>query len=151
MPSAEALGGGCFCGAVRFELAGVYDAGYCHCTICRRMSGAPAVAWANVFGRDFRIVAGRPRGFASSPAWTRYFCGICGAPVHQRHPDPPRDGGDLVCVLIPSLDEPDTVRPRAHIWCSARLPYFEIDDTLPRFEQGELTPPESRGSPRKPA
>lgn len=39
--SAETFAGGCSCGAVRFEIGEIFDAGCCHCSICRRMSGAP--------------------------------------------------------------------------------------------------------------
>lgn len=140
----DVLRGGCFCGAVRFEADDFFDTGYCHCSICRRFAGAPAVAWANLPGRDFRLTRGAPRGFQSSERWVRYFCTSCGAPVYGRHPTPPRDGSDLVCILIPSLDEPARVRPTAHIWCSARLPWFDTRDDLPRFPEGELSAPHTR-------
>jgi hypothetical protein len=140
------LEGGCFCGAVRFELDDAIDAGYCHCSICRRMSGAPAVAWLTAAARDLRITRGEPKAFASSPHWVRLFCPACGAPVYQRQGSLPPDGSGLVCVLIPSLDRPEAVRPTAHIWCSSRLPFFEVSDDLPRFQEGQLTPPETRQS-----
>jgi hypothetical protein len=136
--------GGCFCGAVRFELGEIFDAGYCHCSICRRFSGAPFVVWANTPGRAFQLTAGTPAGFASSDHWVRYFCATCGAPVYGRSPTPPADGSDLVCVFTPSLDTPDAVRPTAHIWCGSGLPGFEIRDDLPRFEDGQLTHPSER-------
>ena len=144
----DALRGGCLCGDVRFEIDEVYDAGYCHCSICRRSSGAPAVAWANLPSRAFRLVAGETRAFASSENWVRHFCPRCGAPVFQQVPDPPDDGSDPLCILIGSLDDPNAIRPTAHIWCSARLPSFEFDDDLPCFEEGELTAPEKRGPAR---
>lgn len=142
----EIFRGGCFCGAVRFEIGEIFDAGYCHCSICRRFSGAPCVLWANAPGRAFRITAGRPLGFASSDRWVRYFCPNCGAPVYGRHPSPPADGSDLVCILIPSLDTPDAIRPSAHIWCGSGLPGLEIRDDLPRFEDGTLSHPSKRRS-----
>lgn len=138
--------GGCTSGAVRFEIDDFFDAGYCHCTICQRMSGSPAVAWANTRARNFRLTRGEPRGFASSDHWVRFFCPTCGAPVYQRHPSPPADGSDLLCILIPSLDDPQAVVPTAHIWCSSRLPSFEVADDLPRFDDGELTAPSERRS-----
>ena len=50
--------GGCLCGAVRYELAaeGAFDAGYCHCSMCRRSTGAPVLAWALVRRSHFRLV-----------------------------------------------------------------------------------------------
>lgn len=147
----ETFRGGCFCGAVRFEIRELFDAGYCHCSICRRFSGSPFVLWANAPGRAFRLVAGRPRGFTSSDHWVRYFCPTCGAPVYGRSPAPPADASDLVCILVPSLDEPEAIQPSAHIWCSAGLPGVEIRDELPRFEDGQLSHPAERRSWRTPA
>lgn len=147
---ADALRGGCFCGAVRFELTEIFDAGYCHCTICRHFSGAPLVVWANAPGRAFRITEGSPAGFSSSDHWVRYFCATCGAPVYGRHPHPPDDESDLVCICTPSLDDPEAVRPTAHIWCGSGLSYFDTKDELPRFTDGQLTHPNERGSWRGP-
>jgi hypothetical protein len=138
------LRGGCYCGAVRFEVDDLFDAGYCHCSICRRFSGAPVVLWANAPARQFRVTTGEPRGFASSAHWVRYFCPTCGSPVYQRHPTPPPDGSDLLCILTPSLDDPEAVRPTAHIWCSSALPFFGTSDALPRFADGQLTHPSKR-------
>ena len=39
--------GGCLCGALRYRLdAAPLDIGYCHCSMCRRSTGAPVLAWA---------------------------------------------------------------------------------------------------------
>jgi hypothetical protein len=145
----ETFRGGCFCGAVRFELGEIFDAGYCHCSICRRFSGAPFVVWANAPGRAFRLTAGTPSGFASSDHWVRYFCPTCGAPVYGRHPAPPAHGPDPLCIFTPSLDTPDAVRPSAHVWCGSGLADFEIRDDLPRFEDGRLGHPSERRSWRR--
>ncbi|HXK23744.1 MAG TPA: GFA family protein [Myxococcota bacterium] len=142
----ERFSGGCFCGAVRFELSEIFDAGYCHCSICRRFSGAPLVLWANAPAHAFRITAGAPTGFASSEKWTRYFCPTCGAPVYGRHATPPEDAPDRVCVCIPNLDRSEAVRPTAHIWCESGLPGFDTRDELPRFPDGRLSPPSQRRS-----
>ena len=128
---------------MRFEIDALHDAGYCHCSICQRFSGAPVVAWANAEGRHFRLLQGSPRGFRSTAHWVRYFCTECGAPVYQRVPSPPHDGSDLLCILIASLDEPSGVTPRAHIWCGSQLPWFEVRDDLPRYDDGELPAPTS--------
>lgn len=136
--------GGCYCGAIRFEVDDLHDAGYCHCSICRRFAGAPLVAWANAPARNFRLTCGAPRGFASTAGWVRYFCPDCGSPVYQRVASPPDDDSDLLCILIPSLDAEHTVRPTAHIWCGSGWADLELGDDLPRFEAGELSAPAKR-------
>ena len=145
---AETIRGGCFCGAVRFELSEIFDAGYCHCSICRRFHAAPVVAWANAPGHAFRVTSGEPEGFESSDHWKRYFCGRCGTPVFGRHPKPGSGGEDLVCVYPSGFDDPGAVRPSAHVWCGSGLADFEIADDLPRFAAGELPHPSKRRPPR---
>ena len=139
------LGGGCFCGAVRFEVDEVFDAGYCHCSICQRFSASLLVVWANTPASAFRITAGTPIGFASSDHWVRYFCPTCGCHLFGRHPAPPADGSDLVCFGFLSLDDPEVVRFKVHMWCGSRLSYFDTKDDLPRFIDGKLPHPSKRG------
>ena len=50
--------GGCYCGDIRFEVSDIFDAGYCHCSICRRLSGAPAIVWASAPTHSFRLTQG---------------------------------------------------------------------------------------------
>lgn len=43
------LEGGCLCGAVRYRVTGKpYHVTHCHCSMCRRASGAPLVTWFSV-------------------------------------------------------------------------------------------------------
>ena len=138
--------GGCYCGAIRFEVDDFFDAGFCHCSICQRFSGAAAVAWAGTAARNFRITKGEPQAFASSPEWLRFFCPACGAPVYQCAASSPKDGEALYGILIPSLDVPQAVRPTVHMWCGSRPPFFEPGEDLPRFEDGKLSHPSTRAS-----
>ena len=84
------LDGGCFCGSIRYRIGAVFDAGYCHCSICRRMSGAPAFAWLNAPAELFEILQGKPKAFGTSPRGQRYFCGDCGGAVFWAE-----DGGPM--------------------------------------------------------
>jgi hypothetical protein len=55
------LKGGCFCGRIRYEAAGTpFHETNCHCSICRRISGAPFVTWFSVSRSEFRLVCGEP-------------------------------------------------------------------------------------------
>jgi len=50
------LQGGCFCGRIRYEVAGrPFHETNCHCSICRRTTGAPFVAWFSVRPLEFRV------------------------------------------------------------------------------------------------
>ena len=60
------LKGGCFCGRIRYETAGTpFRETNCHCSICRRTSGAPFVTWFSVLRSELlrasRLASSRPR------------------------------------------------------------------------------------------
>jgi hypothetical protein len=124
--------GGCLCGAVRYALRGRPTlAGYCHCSLCRRVSGAPVLVFATVPRGDFEFVRGKPRCFASTSFGRRWFCGDCGTPLCMQVDHEP----DSTDVTVASMDDAGAVRPGFHIWHAARLPWFETDDELPRYPQ----------------
>ena len=84
------LKGGCFCGRIRYETAGTpFRETNCHCSICRRTSGAPFVTWFSVLRSEFRFVTGEPTRFKSTAEATRSFCPHCGTPLTFEHDDFP--------------------------------------------------------------
>lgn len=125
------LQGGCLCGDVRFQIkAPPIQSGYCHCRMCQRNSGAPAVAWFSVLVHDFAYVAGRPAAFRSSAHGQREFCPRCGSYLVFRD-DTPEIG-----VNTASLDDPGAVPPTFHIYWESHIDWFDTADTLPRYEKG---------------
>ena len=121
--------GHCFCGFIRYQAGGApFHETNCHCSICRRTSGAPFVAWLTVRRADFTFLAGEPATFRSSDHGTRTFCPRCGTPVTFQSTHSP----DEIDVTICSLDEPERVPPRDHTQVATRLPWVELGD-LPAF------------------
>ena len=125
-----ALRGGCFCGAVRYEAdAAVDHETLCHCSICRRTSGAPMVAWFSVPRSALVFTAGTPVYFSSSDHGTRGFCSRCGTPLTFASTHLPNELDVTTC----SLDAPERVPPRDHTQTSAQLPWLALGDALPRY------------------
>ncbi len=126
------LKGGCFCGAIRYEVdANPTQATACHCSICRRTSAAPFVAWLTVTPGSFRIVSGRPKSFRSSEHATRTFCPSCGTPFtfqSTRHPNE-------VDVPTCSLDDPEHVPPRSHTWRASGISWAKVVDGIPAYPE----------------
>ncbi|RYF43370.1 MAG: GFA family protein [Comamonadaceae bacterium] len=122
------LSGGCQCGAVRYEVRGeATHETLCHCTFCRRVSGAPVVAWFSVPPEAFRVTQGALKSFRSSADAIRRFCGDCGTPVTYQ-----RDGFNEVDVTTCSLDDPEAVPPRDHTFVRSALRWAPVEDGLPR-------------------
>ncbi|MDP8994996.1 MAG: GFA family protein, partial [Pseudomonadota bacterium] len=98
--------GGCHCGAIRYEMpTEVAHAALCHCTDCRRASGAPVVAWA-LAPRDKVWIEGEPQAYASSEPALRHFCGRCGTSLFYTN-EAVFPG--MVDVQIATLDDPDAI------------------------------------------
>jgi hypothetical protein len=140
-----ALEGGCFCGGVRYRATGApLNPLHCHCADCRRASGAPFVSWVTFGTADFAFVQGTPASFRYEGR-VRTFCGRCGTPLTFQVDDAP----DQVDVTIGSLDRPEDLAPRVHVWASDRLPWIRLADGLPTVKRPgapAVTPGGSGGS-----
>ncbi len=76
------LEGGCQCGAVRYRISGSpVMAALCHCSMCRRASAAPVVAWAMYQQAQALLTGESPSIYESSPGCSRGFCGRCGTQI----------------------------------------------------------------------
>jgi GNAT superfamily N-acetyltransferase len=131
-PARAPLTGGCCCGAVRYAVdAAPVDVCHCHCGLCRRSSGAPVVTWLTVPRSSLRLLNGTPRERRSSARAVRGFCADCGTALTFRadaHPE-------TVDVTVASLDQPELMAPREHIWTRSALPWMRLDDDLPRYDE----------------
>jgi hypothetical protein len=126
--------GSCLCRSVRYEISGeIGDFGYCHCTSCRKASGAAHAANAPVERAAFRLTSGADelREFESSPGKLRVFCGRCGSPLYAYL----RANTDVIRVRLGSLDTPFTKQPKAHTWVSDKASWEPIADELPQFAE----------------
>jgi len=121
--------GGCLCGSVRYETS-VHPTleTFCHCTTCRRASGAPLVAWFTVPDADFRFTAGEPTRYRSSAAAERAFCSSCGTQLTFKSDENPGEIDITTC----SLDEPERAQPRDHTWVRSQLSWVRLADGLPQ-------------------
>ena len=122
--------GGCFCGQLRYEASGpVTDETNCHCTICRRTSAAPFVAWFSLPAANFRFTRGTPSRFRSSERAERAFCPHCGTPITFQHDALP----DEIDVTICSLDDPERLPPKDDTQTATQLGWLAGGRELPRF------------------
>lgn len=127
------LTGGCYCGAIRYEASGaLIHRAICHCTVCRRTTGAPCVAWFTVRLDSFSLRSGEPASFRSSQPGTRSFCATCGTQLTFVDDDL----GAEIDITTASLDDPALVPPEAHIFTASAIPWLVLDDHLPRYWAG---------------
>ena len=124
--------GGCHCGAVRYEMtAEVAHHALCHCTDCRKASGAPAVAWA-MAAADQVEVTGQPLTYASSEHGRRMFCSACGTSLFYTN-EVVFPG--MIDVQSATLDDPDAISLQAQIQTAERIGWMAHLGDLPAFER----------------
>ena len=131
--------GSCLCGAVRFEVTGPFlRAGHCHCSRCRKHSGALMGTQGRVRRVDFHLLAGEEalRVWRPPEGAVKVFCGGCGSSLFGgTWPE-----GEEVTIRLGSLDADPGIRPQFHTFVDSRAPWDEITDDLPRFP-GPWSPP----------
>lgn len=125
----DRLTGGCACGAIRYTLlSSLFDAGYCHCRLCQLSSGAPVLAFATVPLGDFEVTRGAIAHRRSSQDGERGFCQSCGSPLTIHVTYQP----ETIDFTIATLDRPEEVTPRFHIWTESSIGWFAQSEALPR-------------------
>ena len=126
------LRGGCCCGQIRYETTGTpYHESNCHCSICRRTTGAPFVTWFTVPRSQFRLLSGEPTRFRSSPKATRSFCAQCGTQLTFEH----EHYSNEIDVTTCSLEDPASLPPKSHIHTSSKLGWIKLADRLPEHPE----------------
>jgi len=125
--------GGCHCGAIRYEIEGeLLHSGLCHCTDCRKSSGAPMVAWIAFREDALRVTKGEAKRINSSGATMRDFCADCGSGLFYRNGEVMPG---IVDVQTATLDDPEAFPPKAHIQVAERIGWMETAHFLPTFER----------------
>jgi len=124
--------GSCICGAIRFEIEKVRALTHCHCTNCRKLTGASFATYAHVAKNRFRFTAGEDQieQFESAPGSYRNRCKTCGCLAPGQAPY-------LETVSIPAglLDDDPGVKPMLHVFTSSKAPWWDIQDGLPQHEK----------------
>ena len=124
--------GSCLCGTVTYEFAGdPMMTGYCHCSRCRRMTGAAAEPAFLIPTSQLNVKSGKDnvQVYESDGFVNRSFCKTCGSTMFSyQWPD-----GPLTAISMGSLDGDPGFAPRVHIHVASKAAWHEITDDLPQF------------------
>lgn len=125
--------GGCHCGAIRYSVEGepVYHA-LCHCTDCRRATGAPAVSWALFRNEAFTVTQGEAKIHESSEMARRHFCGDCGTSLFYTNAT---IFPNMTDIQSATLDDPGALPLQIHVQVAERVSWMKDVDALPQFER----------------
>jgi hypothetical protein len=127
------LRGSCLCGGIRYEIRGpLGPALNCHCSMCRKATGAAFRTRVSVAAEDLIWISGYEllTRYRSSPGQYRSFCRVCGSTLVTFYENDP---GSLKLALG-TLDDDPGVSAECHVFVSSKAQWFEITDNLPQFE-----------------
>ncbi len=131
--SIKNLEGGCLCGSVRYLISGTpFAAEYCHCGMCKKVSGAPVASWMDFHIEQLTWNKRKPLEYQSSENVQRGFCPTCGSSLSFRDTEHP----EYITLAIASLDDPNLVKPTYHIYTASQLKWLNIDDECKIFTAG---------------
>jgi hypothetical protein len=125
--------GGCLCGGVRYEVSAPFRrANFCHCSRCRKHSGAAALAQGRVARSAFTLLQGRDllSTFTEAGHMAKVFCRLCGSSLFGgTWPDGPE-----VSIRLGTVDGDPGLRPSYHSFVGEVPPWDALpDDGLPRY------------------
>ncbi len=126
------LKGTCLCKTVEYEVADEF--GYslnCHCSNCRRATGAACKPFAGIERNKLQIVRGANSLLIYGDEIDNdTHCALCGSLLFSVVRD-----GQFVHVTLGTLVDTPSIKPDAHIFVGSKASWFEITDGLPQFKE----------------
>ena len=125
--------GRCLCGAVEFEITGALpDLYQCHCSLCRKQSGAASNAATIVQVSQFAWVRGRDgiKSWIKNTGFRSDFCSECGSPV----PNPLRDK-PYYWVPAGLLDPTETTALIVHLYIGSKADWEHEPAAGTKYEE----------------
>lgn len=129
--------GGCTCARVRYRMTRVpMYVHCCHCTWCRRESGAAFALNGMLENAALTLLAGEVEAVDTPTASGRgqkiSRCPECRNALWGNL----STAGDAVhFVRLGTLDNPELFPPDVHIFTSTKLPWVSLDDDIPAFDE----------------
>ena len=125
--------GGCYCGAVRYEITGdTINHSLCHCSDCRKSAGASPVAWLMGQADQVTITRGKLKKVKGREGAVRSFCGDCGTGIlYENAINLP----GLVDVQSATLDNPHAIPVDANIQLADQVEWQKTAHRLPGFDR----------------
>jgi hypothetical protein len=125
------LAGGCFCGAVHYEVPDTFEyALNCHCSRCRRATGSAFKPFGGIAAGLLRVTQGADNLMRyGDDVIHDARCRTCGSLLYSLVRD-----AQYVHVTYGTLADAPTLHPTRHIMVGSKAPWFTITDLLPQAE-----------------
>jgi hypothetical protein len=127
------LNGGCLCGAVRYTVtAPLTSVVACHCTHCRKISGAGSSHNVIVPTSAVTFTGAKVKRYQdkadSGNVLFRHFCGECGSSLYSQREKMP----EMIVLKAGTLDDATGLKLVMNIWTDSALPWMHLDPAIDR-------------------
>jgi hypothetical protein len=103
----------------------------CHCSQCRRATGAAFKPFAGIARDQLRLTKGEDNLLTyGDDSGHDVHCKTCGSLLYSVVRD-----GAFVHVTLGTLTDAPGIRPTRHIFVGSKAPWFTITDDLPQYEE----------------
>lgn len=128
------LTGSCLCGRVELQVPDDFEyMGNCHCSECRKFSGADYACVGGIDSAKFELISGEQSisYYKKSDETDIAFCCHCGSSLFSR-----KNKGKKHNIRLGILNEAPSHVPTFHIHTQSKSQWLDINDDLPKFEAG---------------
>jgi hypothetical protein len=127
--------GGCACGAVRYRLTSApMFVNACHCLDCKRQTGGAFAVNALIEADCVQVERGEIAVYSMPTDSGRphdiHRCAACATALWSDY----GRRGWLRFVRVMTLDDPEALKPDAHIFTRTKLPWVSLAADVPAFE-----------------
>jgi hypothetical protein len=125
----------CLCRAVNYAVADEFTyAANCHCSNCRRTTGAAFKPFAGIERNKLKVTKGEDNlVIFGNEIGNDTHCKTCGSLLYSVVRD-----GAFVHVAMGTLVDDPSIRPSKHIFVGSKAGWFTITDNLPQFDEHAL-------------
>lgn len=127
------LKGGCFCGAIRYEMTEKpMFVHCCHCTDCQAQTGGAFAINAMIEASNVNLLKGKPKRVTMQTDSGRphdiYRCAKCQTALWSDY----GRRGWLLFLRVSTLDKRHAITPDVHIFTRSKVPWVNLDGPLPK-------------------
>ncbi|MBC3767148.1 GFA family protein [Neptunicella marina] len=127
--------GSCLCGSIQYRVNEFEpNIANCHCSMCRKSSGAAFATFAGVKPENFTWLKGEShiKVYESSEVAERGFCEKCGSSLFYKV----KGNNTGYEIALGTLDEEPNHKPNANIYCSYKAQWPTNSEQLKEYKEG---------------
>ena len=124
--------GKCLCGSITIHCTNEpVKTVNCHCTMCRKVSGAAYSTFAMFLKNHVRVMGNSETHFSSSTLATRSFCSKCGSNTQFNY----AGKHEYVYLPVGLFNSAVAIHPQENWYASTKLHWISDCNNLPEYEE----------------